>query len=38
MVQGKDGNFYGNAITEGTAPNRHPLGTFFEIATGLKAQ
>lgn len=36
MVEGKDGNFYGNAITGGSAPNRDPLGTLFKVAAGLK--
>lgn len=36
MVEGSDGNFYGNAFTGGTAPNRNSLGTFFKVAAGLK--
>jgi uncharacterized repeat protein (TIGR03803 family) len=36
MVEGKDGNFYGNAITGGSAPNRNALGTFFKVAARLK--
>jgi uncharacterized repeat protein (TIGR03803 family) len=35
MVEGRDGNFYGNAIQGGSAPNRNPLGTFFEVKAGL---
>ena len=35
MVEGSDGNFYGNAVTGGSAPNRNPLGTFFKVAVGL---
>jgi uncharacterized repeat protein (TIGR03803 family) len=35
MVEGSDGNFYGSAITGGSAPNRNPLGTFFKVAAGL---
>jgi uncharacterized repeat protein (TIGR03803 family) len=38
MVEGSDGNFYGNAITGGAAPSRNPLGTFFKVAAGLKAR
>jgi uncharacterized repeat protein (TIGR03803 family) len=38
MVEGADGNFYGNAIKGGSAPNRAPLGTFFKVAAGLKRQ
>jgi len=37
MVEGSDGNFYGNAITGGSAPGHNPLGTLFEVAAGLKA-
>ena len=35
MVQGKDGNFYENAITGGNAPNRNALGTVFRVKAGL---
>lgn len=38
MVEGSDGNFYGNAITGGSAPGRNPEGTFFKVSAGLKAQ
>ncbi|HZQ23842.1 MAG TPA: choice-of-anchor tandem repeat GloVer-containing protein [Terriglobales bacterium] len=34
MIQGSDGNFYGVAISGGTAPG-HPLGTVFKIDAGL---
>jgi uncharacterized repeat protein (TIGR03803 family) len=36
LVEGNDGNFYGNAISGGSAPKRSPLGTFFKVAAGLK--
>ncbi|MFZ0310738.1 MAG: choice-of-anchor tandem repeat GloVer-containing protein [Candidatus Sulfotelmatobacter sp.] len=35
MVEGSDGNFYGNAITGGSASGRSPLGTFFKVEAGL---
>lgn len=35
MVEGSDGNLYGNAAKGGNAPNRNPLGTFFKVAAGL---
>jgi len=35
MVEGSDGNFYGNAIGGGTAVDGNPLGTVFEIKAGL---
>lgn len=34
MIQGSDGNFYGNAIAGGTGKG-HALGTVFKIAAGL---
>jgi uncharacterized repeat protein (TIGR03803 family) len=36
MAEGRDGNFYGNAITGGSAPTRNPGGTFFKVAARLK--
>ena len=35
LVEGRDGNFYGNAATGGNAPNRNPLGTLFKVTAGL---
>jgi uncharacterized repeat protein (TIGR03803 family) len=38
MVEGSDGNFYGNAATGGNAPGKNPEGTFFKVAAGLTAK
>ena len=35
MVEGKDGNFYGTAISGGKMPGQNPEGTVFKIAAGL---
>ncbi len=36
MMEGRDGNFYGTAISGGSAPGRNPEGTVFKIAAGLR--
>ncbi len=36
MIEGSDGNFYGNAGTGGSAPHRNPEGTFFKVSAGLQ--
>jgi uncharacterized repeat protein (TIGR03803 family) len=38
MVEGRDGNFYGNAGTGGNAAGKNPEGTFFKVAAGLKSR
>ncbi|MGB9197778.1 MAG: choice-of-anchor tandem repeat GloVer-containing protein [Terriglobales bacterium] len=35
MIQGSDGNFYGIAISGGSAPGKNPMGTLFKIDAGL---
>ncbi len=35
MIEGKDGNFYGTAISGGNMPGKNPEGTVFKIAAGL---
>ena len=34
MIEGRDSNFYGTAITSGNAPGLNPEGTVFKIAAG----
>jgi len=36
MIEGKDGNFYGTAISGGSMPGLNPEGTVFKIAAGLR--
>jgi uncharacterized repeat protein (TIGR03803 family) len=35
MIEGRDGNFYGTAISGGNMPGKNPEGTVFKIAAGL---
>jgi len=35
MIEGRDGNLYGTAISGGHVPGQNPLGTIFKIAAGL---
>ena len=35
MIEGRDGNFYGTAISGGNMPGLNPEGTVFKIAAGL---
>lgn len=35
MIQGTDGNFYGIAISGGSAPGKNAMGTVFKIDAGL---
>jgi len=35
MIEGRDGNFYGTAISGGNMPGQNPEGTVFKIAAGL---